>query len=78
MRRCTEKQETTVAPTKRVIVVAGILAVCGRLGVDYTVRFGWRFLVRQTVCRKGMPTNVVCLGVKRFVGHKNAHRKRTV
>jgi hypothetical protein len=26
----------------------------GRLRVDYTVRFAWRFHVRQTVCRRGM------------------------
>jgi hypothetical protein len=37
-----------------------------------------RFHVRQTVCRRGLPTNVACLCVKRFVGHKNAHLKRTV
>jgi hypothetical protein len=48
------------------------------LGVDYTVRYGWRFHVRQTVCCRGWPTNVACLGVKRFVGHRNAHRKRYV
>jgi hypothetical protein len=40
--------------------------------------FDVRFYVRQTVCRRDMPTNVACLCVKRFVGHKNANRKRTV
>jgi hypothetical protein len=40
--------------------------------------FNVRFHVRQTVCRRGWPTNVACLCVKRFVGHRNAHQKRTV
>jgi hypothetical protein len=44
----------------------------------YTVRFGWRFHVRQTVCRRGLPNNFARLCVIRFVGHGNAHKKRTV
>jgi hypothetical protein len=31
-----------------------LTSVIDPLGVDYTVRFGWRFHVPQTVCRRGM------------------------
>jgi hypothetical protein len=36
------------------------------LEFDYTVRFGWRFHVQQTVCCRGLPNNVACLCVKRL------------
>jgi hypothetical protein len=44
-------------------------------GVDYTVRFGRLFHVRQTVCRRGMPTNVACLSVRRFVRPRTSEAK---